>query len=259
MRVLCGCESSQSLCRAFRERGHEAYSCDVAPPYGADPRKAWHIQADIEEVLARDERWGLVVLFPPCTFLSCVGNRWMTSRKSHGTLKFPNRGAKRDAAVAFVKRVWAAACKVSDHVCLENPRGVLSTRWRPPTQYVSPHLFGSTMKKTTGLWLHGLPMLSATRPTVPATIQTADGRRVNRWHYDTRTRSSAEATRLRSRLDAHLAAAMADQWCKYLCPAPEPPPAPAAPAAVTEEPAQPPARRTVLVITTTTRVTVEEE
>ena len=266
MRVLCGCEASQTLCRAFRERGHEAYSCDITPPYGSDPRRDWHIQADVMDVLARGESWDLVVLFPPCVYLSCVGNRWMTARKPDGSLKFPDRGAKRDAAVAFVKRLWDAACGVSSCVVLENPRGVLSTRWRPPTQYVSPHLFGSRMKKTTGLWLKCLPMLNATRPTVPDTIQTADGRRVNRWHFDTRAMSSVEATRVRSRLDAHLAAAMADQWGSYLNPTPAAAPARSAPAEVppAEEDGEAAARRapthtcngTVLVITTTTRVTV---
>ena len=86
---------------------------------------------------------------------------------------------------SFVKRIWTAALAKSDYVALENPKGVLSSRWMKPTQYVSPHQHGSKMKKTTGLWLHNLPMLVPTQVVEPDVVTTRDGRRVNRWHIET--------------------------------------------------------------------------
>jgi hypothetical protein len=44
MRVLVACEESQEVCKAFRERGHEAYSCDLQDCSGGHPE--WHIKAD---------------------------------------------------------------------------------------------------------------------------------------------------------------------------------------------------------------------
>lgn len=34
MRILVACEESQTVCKAFRERGHEAYSADLQEPPG---------------------------------------------------------------------------------------------------------------------------------------------------------------------------------------------------------------------------------
>lgn len=39
MRVLIACEESQEVCKAFRELGHEAYSCDIQEPSGGHPEE----------------------------------------------------------------------------------------------------------------------------------------------------------------------------------------------------------------------------
>lgn len=44
MKVLVACEESQEVCKAFRARGHEAYSCDIQEPSGGHPE--WHILGD---------------------------------------------------------------------------------------------------------------------------------------------------------------------------------------------------------------------
>jgi len=44
MKVLVACEESQEVCKAFRERGHEAFSCDIQMCSGGHPE--WHIQGD---------------------------------------------------------------------------------------------------------------------------------------------------------------------------------------------------------------------
>lgn len=50
MRVLVACEESQRVCIAFRNRGHEAYSCDILPCSGGHPE--WHIQDGALKVIA---------------------------------------------------------------------------------------------------------------------------------------------------------------------------------------------------------------
>lgn len=44
MNVLIACEESQTVCKAFRERGHRAFSCDLQECSGGHPE--WHIQGD---------------------------------------------------------------------------------------------------------------------------------------------------------------------------------------------------------------------
>lgn len=87
MRVLVACEVSQTVCKAFRARGHEAYSADILEPSGGHPE--WHILGDViplingrckfctmdgtEHEIAG--RWDMLIAFPPCTFLTVTGNR----------------------------------------------------------------------------------------------------------------------------------------------------------------------------------------
>lgn len=49
MKVLVACEESQEVCKAFRARGHEAYSCDIQEPSGGHPD--WHILGDALEAI----------------------------------------------------------------------------------------------------------------------------------------------------------------------------------------------------------------
>lgn len=43
------CEESQIVCKEFRLRGHEAYSCDILPTSGTNPE--WHIKGDVRDIL----------------------------------------------------------------------------------------------------------------------------------------------------------------------------------------------------------------
>ena len=54
MRALIACEESQRVCIAFRERGHEAYSCDIQGCSGGYPE--WHIKGDALEAMRDAER-----------------------------------------------------------------------------------------------------------------------------------------------------------------------------------------------------------
>lgn len=69
MRVLVACEESQEVCKAFREKGHEAYSCDIVECSGGHPE--WHIQTDALELLKM--KWDMIIAFPPCTYMTNAG------------------------------------------------------------------------------------------------------------------------------------------------------------------------------------------
>lgn len=49
MKVLVACEESQAVCKEFRARGHEAYSCDIQPCSGGFPE--WHIMGNVLEYI----------------------------------------------------------------------------------------------------------------------------------------------------------------------------------------------------------------
>ena len=89
MKVLVACEESQRVCIAFRERGHEAYSCDIQECSGGYPE--WHILGDCIPFLngnctfitqdgqshTIDSKWDLIIAHPPCTRLCNSGQRWL--------------------------------------------------------------------------------------------------------------------------------------------------------------------------------------
>lgn len=140
MRVLVACEFSQVVCKAFRERGHEAYSCDILPTEG---NPAWHIQDDVLKHL--DDGWDLMIAHPPCTRLAKAGG-WCWKYKE----------AEINEAFQFVLKLWNARIK---KIGLENPIGWLNTHWQKPTQIIHPYYFGDPYLKETSLWLKNLPPL----------------------------------------------------------------------------------------------------
>ena len=158
MRVLVACEESQAVCKAFRARGHEAYSCDLQPCSGGHPE--WHIQANALELLKL--RWDLIVAHPPCTYLSNLGANWLFN-KDH-SIKDPEREEKGWKAKQFFMAFLEADCP---RVAVENP--VPSRYWQMPpyNQIIEPYMFGDPWRKRTCLWLRGLPPLMATDIVVP--------------------------------------------------------------------------------------------
>lgn len=146
MRVLIGCERSGVVRRAFREMGHDAYSCDV---WEADDGSAFHYQEDVRAVV--EYGWDLAIFHPPCTRLTVAGARW-----------FRGKEEEQAEAIAFVEYLWSTEIK---KIAIENPIGVLSTRSKlgKPTQIVQPWWFGHGETKATCLWLRGLPPLQATK------------------------------------------------------------------------------------------------
>jgi len=149
MKVLIGCEESQTVCKAFRARGHEAYSCDIQQCSGGHPE--WHLQASIMEIIKI--KWDLAIFHPPCTYLSHAGNGYFNVSK-YGD-KALKRAELRNEAMTFFRTLYAAEIP---KICIENPVGAMNSIM-PPTQVIEPYFFGDGHKKRTCLWLKGLPPL----------------------------------------------------------------------------------------------------
>ena len=127
MKVLIACEESQRVCIEFREKGHEAYSCDIEPCSGGHPE--WHLQQDVIPLLK--EKWDMIIAFPPCTYLTVTGNKWFNIER-YGD-KAIERAGERERAAEFFMEFVNARC---EKICIENPVGFMSTRYRKPDQYI---------------------------------------------------------------------------------------------------------------------------
>jgi len=201
--ILIGCECSGRVRDAFLASGFFAMSCDLLPTETPGP----HHQGDIFDVLY--EPWDLVILHPPCDYLTVSGNRWFsdTAKAAPGVLTGEARREARRESVEFVKKLWAAPCP---RIAIENPIGRLSSIWQKPTQAIQPWQFwdgnqGAGEVKATCLWLKGLP------PLVPTTPNET-GRHPACWL------ESPGKNRKRNRSVTYpgIAAAMADQWGRVL-------------------------------------------
>lgn len=183
MRVLVACEFSGVVRRAFRARGHDAWSCDLLPAEDGDVH---HLQADALSVAHYKNYWDLMIAHPPCTRLCNSGARWWKGRE-----------AEQEAALEFVRRLLAAPI---EGIGLENPPGKIGTAIRAADQYIEPWQFGHGETKKTGLWLKNLPHL---RPT---DIVAGRERRIHRMP------PSPTRGLDRSRTYLGIADAMAEQW-----------------------------------------------
>ena len=204
MKVLVACEESQEVCKAFRELGHEAYSCDIQECSGGHPE--WHFKQDVIPLL--EEAWDLIIAHPPCTFLTVTGNRWFDVER-YGD-KAIQRHKDREEAVAFFMQFVNAKC---DKIAIENPIGYMSTAYKKPTQIIHPYMFGDPARKATCLWLKGLPKLIPTNMVEPIIIHYQNGKGTdNPWHMDTMKLPPKERAKARSKTFPGIAKAMAEQW-----------------------------------------------
>lgn len=151
MNVLIACEKSGEVRRAFAALGHNAWSCDLQ---AAEDNSRLHFQMDARQVayggLLPGVPWDLIILHPPCTYLSVSGIHWNKRR--------PERALQTEAAMHFVHDL-VAACGDTPFA-LENPVSIISTHWRKPDQIIQPYQFGHDASKATCLWLQGLPALT---------------------------------------------------------------------------------------------------
>ena len=197
MRVLIACEFSGTVREAFRERGHDAWSCDLLPT----EREGQHIVGDVMEVLGNG--WDLAICHPPCTYLTVSGNKWM---KPEYADRFPGRAEQRESAVKFF---MALANAHIPKIAIENPIGVMSSLWRKPDQVIQPWMFGHGETKATCLWLKNLPKLVPTHMKGDLFAEEEPMERQQRLH---RLPPSADRWKERSRTFSGIAKAMAEQW-----------------------------------------------
>lgn len=158
MKVLVACEESQEVCKAFRAKGHEAYSCDIQDCSGGHPE--WHIKGDVLRILNPkfhesdlsygigfftcderfhfvDGRWDLIIAHPPCTYLSLVTNRHLSLRMNPPE-KVVSRMWKVAESAVFFMRFVLADC---ERIAVENPLGFMSKLYAPPYANNTPLLF----------------------------------------------------------------------------------------------------------------------
>jgi len=203
VKILVACEESQTVTKALRALGHEAFSCDLEPCSGGHPE--WHIQGDAL-IEAYSGKYDMMIAHPPCTYLTVTGNKWM---KPEFRDRFPNRPQQREDAVDFFVKLYNAPI---DKIAIENPVGIMSTRFKKPTQYVHPYFFGDPHSKKTGFWLKGLGKLVETNVVEPEMYVYKDGRKDPMWHVESMKLPAKERTKARSKTFPGIAQAMATQW-----------------------------------------------
>ena len=205
MKVLIACEESQAVCKAFRSRGHEAYSCDIQECSGGKPE--WHIQGDALKE-AYSGKYDLMIAHPPCTYLCCSGIRWLYNKDKS---RNEDRWTSMHEALDFVQALMDAPI---DKIAIENPISVISSKIRKPDQIIQPHHYGHPHKKSTCLWLKNLPLLVPTKHMDVEYKITSTGKKFSQWYWDTSLLPVAERAKARSKTFEGIAQAMADQWTK---------------------------------------------
>lgn len=234
MRILVACEESQVVCRAFREKGHEAYSCDIIECSGGHPE--WHIRWDVLPLLngkctfftmdgqmhTINDRWDMIIAHPPCTHLAVSGAAWFERKRADG---------RQREGIEFFCQFLNADC---DKVVVENPIGIISGKYIQqhfpdlaekyglpiePTQIIHPWMFGNNCSKSTCLWTRGVPPL-VPKVTVQPELEwfdwvdgkTGKEKRQPKWYADAWRLPPEERAKVRSRTFPGIGNAMADQW-----------------------------------------------
>ena len=236
MRILVACEESQAVCKAFREKGHEAYSCDIIDCSGGHPE--WHIKSDVVPLLNGrctfitsdgkehiiHSKWDMIIAFPPCTHLAISGAAWFEKKRADG---------RQQEGIEFFSHFLSADC---EKIVIENPVGIISGNYIPthfpdladkygfpikPTQIIHPWMFGDNYSKSTCLWIKGV------NPLIPLVIEepvlewfewidgkTGKKKRKPKWYADAWYLPSDERAKVRSKTFPGVAQAMAEQWGK---------------------------------------------
>jgi len=234
LNILVACEESQAVTCELRLIGHNAYSCDLLSCSGGHPE--WHFKSDVFEIIKNNggvlqngkkvklkNSWDMMIAHPPCTYLAVSGAQWYyhpedkllpkEDRRPHP--KYPNRAKDREIAVNFFV---ALAESPIDKIAIENPIGIISSRFRKPDQVVQPFMFGDEARKTTCLWLKNLPKLEPTKMVGEGErIYFKSGKSQPKWYSDAfvKSKSHEERRTMRSKTFDGMAKAMAEQWTNH--------------------------------------------
>lgn len=228
MKILVACEESQAVTIELRKLGHEAYSCDIQNCSGGHPE--WHIKTNVLEILngvctfkmqdgtwnGINERWDMIIAFPPCTHLAVSGARHFEKKRIDGRQKM---------AIGFFMLIYNADC---DKIAIENPVNIICGNYInehfpdlakvhnfpiKPTQIIQPYEYGEPHRKKTCLWLKGLPKLKPTNVVEVTDIKEyvkRDGSvtTYSNWY----NKGGKERQKMRSKTFLGVARAMAEQW-----------------------------------------------
>jgi hypothetical protein len=205
MIVLITHEESQIVMEAFLNAGHDAYSCDLLPTSGKYPER--HLQMDCFKAIEKIKP-DFLGMHPECTFLTNTRNKYY---KPEYAERFPTQHMDRTEAVAHFFKCAMALEKVGKGY-IENPIGIMSRLYRKPNQIIQPFQFGHTERKSTCLWLAGLPKLKPTDIVEPDIIVHKSGRTTSKLHFETLKLPKEERRKARSKTFTGIAEAMAAQW-----------------------------------------------
>jgi len=213
MKILVACEESQTVAKAFRNLGHDAYSCDIMECSGGHPE--WHIQGDVICLLngyctfttmtgathTLPSTWDMIIAFPPCTYLSKAGSTILYPTLGNINIERYQKGL---LAREFLMTILNANCP---RIAIENPTPNKVYNLPPPSQVIQPWHFGDPNTKRTLIWLKGLPPLFATDLIIPK--HSCNAKNPN-WNTGRKNRAV-----LRSKTFDGIANAMASQWGRY--------------------------------------------
>lgn len=175
-------------------------SCDLLPT----EIEGEHYQGDVFDII--NDGWDLLIAHPPCTYLTCAGNRWFLPQYKN---RFPDRLRQRDEAIDFF--MYLATVKIK-RKAIENPIGIMSSVWRKPDQIIQPYHFGHTERKSTCLGLKNLAPLTYSNIVEPEIIYHKSGRTDGKLHFETLKLPKDERAKVRSKTFQGIADAMANQW-----------------------------------------------
>ncbi len=233
MNILVACEESQRVCKAFRDKGHNAFSCDIISASGGFPE--WHIKADVLPLLNGNcnfttcdgkqhfinGKWDMIIAFPPCTHLAASGARHFEKKRTDG---------RQREGIEFFCAFLNADC---EKIVIENPVGIISGDYikqhfpdlcikynlpKKPTQAIQPWQFGDNFSKKTCLWIKGVKPLTPQVTEEPELEwfewidKNGKKRRQPKWYYEALHNSPEERAKVRSKTFDGVALAMASQW-----------------------------------------------
>lgn len=203
MKILVACEESQAVTKYLRKLGHDAFSCDILPCSGG--HEEWHLQQDVFEVI--EQGWDMMIAFPPCTHLASSGARHFKQKIADG---------RQQQAIHFFMSLVNAPI---ERIAIENPIGIMSSKYRKPDQIIQPYQFGDKAQKSTCLWLKNLPKLVATNIVEKGEFfefvsKKGQKKRMPMWYYKALqdAKTPQQRSTLRSKTFDGIAHAMATQW-----------------------------------------------
>jgi len=215
MRILLACEESDEVRGRFEKLGFDAWSCDLQPNRNPNAK---HYQCSVFDII--NNGWDCMIAFPPCTHLAVSGAPHFEKKRADG---------RQQQGIDFFMAMVNAPIK---HIAIENPIGIMSKIYKPPTQKIQPYYFGDEAQKTTCLWLKNLPPLyhnaapnlfdkeitHVGKGEMFEWIDNKSGKtkRQPKWYADAFKLNSNERSKVRSKTFPGIAEAMANQWGEYL-------------------------------------------